>query len=58
MGKSLIKKLEQEPVITVTDSTSTKKDELYKPIADFSWKDASPAEIHQNSIDAYKKYAF
>lgn len=31
---------------------------LYKPIDAFKWKDAPQAEIHQNSIDAYKKYAF
>ncbi len=57
MGK-LIKKADKSSVVTVTKSSAKKKDELYKPLSDFSWKDASPAEIHQNSIRAYKKYAF
>jgi len=59
MGKLLTKKpaIKKAEAIGSTSSTA-KKEELYKPISDFSWKDASRAEIHQNSINAYKKYAF
>ncbi len=34
-------------------------DDLYKPLSEFKWKDASQSEVHQNSIKYYKKkYAF
>ncbi|MEN9442540.1 MAG: hypothetical protein RLZ33_2617 [Bacteroidota bacterium] len=39
-------------------SKNVSKTDLYKPISEFKWKDASQAEIHQNSIKVYKKYAF
>jgi|GEM_PF-1524674 len=31
---------------------------LYKPLEAFAWEDASDAEIRENSIAAYRKYAF
>nr|WP_294859374.1 hypothetical protein [uncultured Fluviicola sp.] len=35
--------------------TSTKKNdsELYKAIEEFAWKNASPAEIHKDSLPHY-----
>ena len=43
---------------TVKTSRSAGKDELYKPLSEFAWKDASREEIDKSTIAAYKKYAF
>jgi hypothetical protein len=32
--------------------------ELYKPISDFDWKDATKTERKKTAIDAYKEFAF
>jgi len=59
MGKLLTNKTSKKAVNSSNSSNpSTVKIELYKPISDFAWKDAPRAEIHQNSIKAYKKFAF
>jgi hypothetical protein len=31
------------------------ENKLYKPISEFKWKDASPAEVHQEAIPHYGK---
>ncbi|AEA42377.1 hypothetical protein [Fluviicola taffensis] len=42
-------------VIEVVASVENYRDKLYKPISDFSWKNASPAEIHSESLPHYAK---
>lgn len=60
MGKFLPKRTGKAASKNASNSSAEVNKDLglYKPIDAFKWKDAPPAEIHQNSIDAYKKYAF
>ncbi len=35
-----------------------KKAKLYKPIEEFSWKDATKREVKEEAIASYKQFAF
>jgi hypothetical protein len=59
MGKLLNKTGKSKTSLTKnTNNPKTTETDLYKPIEKFAWKDASRAEIHKNSIQAYRKFAF
>lgn len=59
MGKLLTKNTNSKvDISSKNNNPNTTKNELYKPIEKFAWKDASRAEIHKNSIQAYSKFAF
>lgn len=61
MGKLMVKNTTPKKKTGIKDTTidiNSAENGLYKPLDDFKWKDASQVEIHQNSIEAYKKYAF
>jgi hypothetical protein len=50
-----------DTVILTADSKSFTKDneaKLYKPIEQFSWRDATKREVKEEAISAYKKFAF
>ncbi len=61
MGKLLINKrlIKSDKEVKSEKISLDNGNSLYKPLSDFKWKDASQAELHQNSIKSYtKKYAF
>lgn len=39
-------------------ASSEVKIELYKPLSDFEWKDATKSERKKIAIEAYKEFAF
>ena len=56
MGKLFIK---SASIKSNKDIKPLLTNDLYKPLSEFKWKDASQSEVHQNSIKYYKKkYAF
>lgn len=59
MGKLLTKKLDTKKISEeIVTTPKNNKIELYKPIENFAWKDASRNEINKNSIRAYRDLAF
>lgn len=44
--------------IKAETSSSEIKIELYKPLSDFEWKDATKSERKKIAIKAYKEFAF
>jgi len=51
----IISKISSNLTSKSNKKSSKNKNELYKSISEFKWKDANQTEIHQNSIEAYRK---
>lgn len=56
MGYLVEKSRKKESLSGAKESLGSEKlNSLYKPESEFSWKTASPAEIHQNTIPSQRE---